>query len=565
MTLKNPERLNYLPAEYDGDRVFEFPPYIGTYSKGAFLFGMERKNDCYMWSRMFETNAMIGPKLNNNKNCYKVSFVKCLGSLQCLHKDCQNFVNTGNHNSTNWTRDRAGKNETPFLEGHDVPAASVLCSFCDRPPRCMGKCPAEMWFITPSPDDADYKHKSRVAMHVGNHTHLPMFKHCKEQRSVVRNLMEEQVKKSPNGSPIFIKSQTIKALQEILEDKVAKSLTKEEANDLDEMLAILSDKSVFRSMVRSIKKYNHDTSDLATLIQLCNQTVFPFVQSILFPCQGVNTSDRPHIFKMSIKGPGSGVDLVRRMQPGGDLEHSWVMSDVMHRCLDKTWCTMSAHVYDHLYRGLCTIFVCELVSEDTMALQTAWTIMRRICAENGIENVEFSGFIADNVAPGWNAIRNVWWGGKVNSKKERSDSFHWAQSVEQVAKYIVPGKRWQHKELLDSLRHAGNVIEAYRTFERIKTWWSEGNALPGKEKDLTTWLAWWIVRFSQWGNFIRLVNFSRVNIVRDFCSLSNLGALRRDGAYQNLGLLEASWNLSFYRSTFLCCHLDGVHQDGVAV
>ena len=510
LKVRNPERVEQLPPEYDGDRVFEFPPYTGSYFKGAFFLGMERKNDCFMWSKMIETNAMIGAKLNNNKNAYKISMVKCLGSLECLQKDCQSFLQRGVRNRTNWTRDRAGRNELPFLEGEDVPQESVLCSFCERPPRCVAKCPAEMWFVTPAPSDENYKHKSCVAMHVGNHTHLPMFKHCNYQRSVVRNLMEEQVKRSPHGSPSFIKSGTIKALHKIFEDKVAKSLTREEADDLDETLAILSDKSLFRSMVQSIKKYTQTSSDLEKLIELRNSTVFPFVQSILFPGQGVSTAERPHIFKMSTKGPGSGVDLVRRMQKDGDLENSWVMSDVMHRCLDRNWCTMSAHVYDHLYRGLCTIFVCKLASEDTAALQTAWTVMRRICAENGIQNVKFCGFIADNAAAGWNAIRNEWWDGKVNEQRERLDSFHWAQSVERVKNLISPAKRFEHKQLLESLRHAGNIIEAYRTFEKIKTWWSQGNALPGKVMELTTWMSWWIVRFAQWGNFIRLVSFSSI-------------------------------------------------------
>jgi hypothetical protein len=285
-------------------------------------------------------------------------------------------------------------------------------------------------------------------------------------------------------------------------------MTNKEANDLDELLAILSDQFVFRSMVRSIRKYTHPSSDLEMVLELRKQTVFPFVQSILFLGQNVGTTEQPHIFKMSTKGPGSTVDLVRRLQKGGDLENSWIMSDVMHRCLDNKWCTMSAHVYDHVYRGLCTIFVCELVSKDSAALQTAWKVMRRVCAENGLPNVEFCGFMADNAAAGWNAIRNEFWGGKVNSHRERSDAFHWAQSVERVQKYIVPGKRGEHKELLESLRNAGNVILAYRTFEQIKLWWNDGNALPGKGKELTTWLSWWIVWFCQWGNFLRLVSIS---------------------------------------------------------
>jgi hypothetical protein len=53
------------------------------------------------------------------------------------------------------------------------------------------------------------------------------------------------------------------------------------------------------------------------------------------------------VFKMSEVGPANGVDLVRRMQPGGDLENAWIMSD--HVKLVKGWTTMAAHVYDGTY------------------------------------------------------------------------------------------------------------------------------------------------------------------------------------------------------------------------
>ena len=41
----------------------------------------------------------------------------------------------------------------------------------------------------------------------------------------------------------------------------------------------------------------------------------------MFPSHN-NDSDKVFIFKMSKVGLGSGVDLVRQMQPGGDLEHA---------------------------------------------------------------------------------------------------------------------------------------------------------------------------------------------------------------------------------------------------
>jgi hypothetical protein len=49
-----------------------------------------------------------------------------------------------------------------------------------------------------------------------------------------------------------------------------------------------------------------------------------FVQQNRFPGQGADM-DKVFVFKMSEVGPGSGVDLVKRMQPGGDLENSWII------------------------------------------------------------------------------------------------------------------------------------------------------------------------------------------------------------------------------------------------
>lgn len=294
---------------------------------------------------------------------------------------------------------------------------------------------------------------------------------------------------------------------EMLPKQVAESVSPEEAAGIEEMMGTLSDNNVFRSMHRSIKNMTPASSDVNNILEFKKNTMFDFVQSVLLPEQGLGTEDRPHIFKMSVKGSGSGLALIRRMQKGGDLEHCWMMTDVMHRCSDG-WLTMTAAVYDHLYRGLCTVFTCELRSEDAPSLQTAWRVMRRTCAKWGLKDVQFAGFIADNAAAGWNAIRDEFWGGRVNSCKERSDSFHWAQSVERAKSDIIPSLRQEHVERLESLRDAGNVIYAYRIWEDMRVWWKNGAALPGKMKDLDQWMSWWIVRFSQWGNFIRLVSIS---------------------------------------------------------
>ena len=60
-------------------------------------------------------------------------------------------------------------------------------------------------------------------------------------------------------------------------------------------------------------------------MQKCRSLKF-VVQQNRFPGQGVDM-DKVFVFKMSEVGPDNGVDLVKRMQPGGDLENSWIMFD----------------------------------------------------------------------------------------------------------------------------------------------------------------------------------------------------------------------------------------------
>jgi hypothetical protein len=86
-----------------------------------------------------------------------------------------------------------------------------------------------------------------------------------------------------------------------------------------------------------------------------------YIQRNQFSGQG-NDADKVFIFKMSEVGPGSGVDLVRRMQLGGDLRNAWIMSDHMKRV--KGWTTMATHVYDGIYQQVMTIACCNFQSED---------------------------------------------------------------------------------------------------------------------------------------------------------------------------------------------------------
>jgi hypothetical protein len=53
-----------------------------------------------------------------------------------------------------------------------------------------------------------------------------------------------------------------------------------------------------------------------------------YIHGNSFPGQGM---DKVYVFMMLVNGPRSGVDLVKRMQPRGDLENAWLMCDHVKR------------------------------------------------------------------------------------------------------------------------------------------------------------------------------------------------------------------------------------------
>ena len=76
------------------------------------------------------------------------------------------------------------------------------------------------------------------------------------------------------------------------------------------------------------------------LLKLEKNIVFFFFSAHRSPLSALRSHDSnaprqgsklAYVFKMSTVGPGSGVDLVRRMQPGGDLALQFMMFDHVKR------------------------------------------------------------------------------------------------------------------------------------------------------------------------------------------------------------------------------------------
>jgi hypothetical protein len=115
----------------------------------------------------------------------------------------------------------------------------------------------------------------------------------------------------------------------------------------------------------------------------------------MFPDQGSH-SDKVFLFKISELGPGSGVDLVKRMQLGGDLQDAWIMFD---------------HIYASTYCCVMTIAVCDMQSEDAAAQSVLWKNLNVVVAKHGVPKPKFKGFMADSAQANWNAVRIIYGSG----------------------------------------------------------------------------------------------------------------------------------------------------------
>ena len=77
-------QTNYLPQQYNGTVVFEFPPASALNDVAQQMEGMDRKRDGHPWCKTCTTNI---------KNDHKLVFGKivCVGKLVCHNDDCRFF------------------------------------------------------------------------------------------------------------------------------------------------------------------------------------------------------------------------------------------------------------------------------------------------------------------------------------------------------------------------------------------------------------------------------------------------------------------------------------------
>lgn len=284
-----------------------------------------------------------------------------------------------------------------------------------------------------------------------------------------------------------------------------KKLTEDELKQIFDKWAKLSTPSI-RNMIAEARSFCGQGGYIDNILKLKKSSTYDYIHDSVFPGQG---KDLVYLFKMSTCGVGSGVDLVKRMQPGGDLENEWVMFDHVKRV--KEWSTLGIHVYDPDYRKVMTIAVCDMQSESAEAQERMWLSMLNTLEQHGVTNVNFKGFMADSAQANFNAVRTIFGTGNPKDKmegKERTCQFHWSMALDRHTKQLIkPELQQVHLKLCHEYRKSRSKTDADAALASIKAWWfSSGAVAEGSLKELCDWIHFWHFRFHQWGSHVSEVN-----------------------------------------------------------
>ena len=493
-------RVKYLPPIFDGLLIFELPPLSTTADVkiGRLLDGMDKKYDGHVWCKTKTTNI---------KNDIGLTFRRavCVGHIQCQNDVCSFFIRSSKRNDTEW--DGFALNPFPIGPTSSTPTtSSLVCKICKLPPTCINTCPCRIYYIL-----GKRLTMTRACIHFGNHEHPVSDGMCRETIDQIHTLIGEEVSKTPTAKNSAI---ALAASKEFLSTFLLQTdhntptpLRGPDLNVVMDKFKLLSSPNV-RSIISSFRLHSGNKGYIDKILELKKTSRYDYVQESVFPGQG---SNKVFLFKMSIEGPGSGFDLVKRMQPGGDLENAWIMFDHVKRV--KDWTTMACHVYDVKYCKVMTIAVCDMQSEDTQSQCLMWNALNRVMTKHGVLVTNFKGFMADSAQANWNAVREIYGTGDPKipmQNRERTCLFHWTKSLEaHTIKLIKTTMQHQHRILCKQYKDAKTEEESERMYLAIRAWWlSSGAATEEQIQELNDWLGFWHFRYRQWGGFMQLVSFS---------------------------------------------------------
>jgi hypothetical protein len=359
---------------------------------------------------------------------------------------------------------------------------------------------------------------SRAAVHIGTHDHPVADGDCREAMDLIRDQIMTQVALTPNAKNSAIgmavgKELLLKGL--LVDHGEGRKLTEDELAQVFDKWAKLGSKSL-RNLISEARRFCGQGGYIDNILKLKKSSTYDYIHDSVFSGQG---DELVYLFKMSTCGQGSGVSLVRRMQPGGDLENEWVMFDHVKRV--KDWTTFGVHVYDPEYRKVMTIAVCDMQSERADAQERMWLCMLSILEKHGLTKVNFKGFMCDSAQANFNAVRVIFGSGDPSvsmANKERTCLFHWKMALERHTKQLIrPELQAEHIRLCQEYRKCQSISDANAAMASIKAWWfSSGSVSESGLKELNNWMDFWHFRFEEWGLHISEVTCS----IQNGCSCS---------------------------------------------
>jgi hypothetical protein len=389
------QKVQYLPPSYNGDGIFELPPSrvstSASISKNT-MDSIDKRFDGHTWCRTITSNIHNSQGLTFRKSSY-------VGQLIYNNENCDFLSRSSKRNETEWS----GRTNTPFNLGHLPPPDSILvCNVYKVPPTCVNFCNARIYYVLSKSD------MTRACIHLGMHNHLVSDGVCQETIDTISSLVAQEVSKTPTAKNSTI---AMVASKEFLDKYFIhnglgpkKMLRGQELEDVLDKFEQLSSPNLRNTI--SLCRSGNKRGAYDSIMAMKTNTTIEYIHANVFPGQG---KDKVYVFKMLEDGPGSGVDLVKRMQPGGDLENAWLIFDHVKHV--KEWTTMVCHVYNATYCKVMTIAVCDMQSEDTKVQCIMWRELNDFMTKNGVENTNFKGFMADSTQANWNVVQIVYGSG----------------------------------------------------------------------------------------------------------------------------------------------------------
>ena len=228
----------------------------------------------------------------------------------------------------------------------------MLCRICRQSLICLNFYNSRIHYVL------RYEDFSRACIHLGVHAHPVADGQCRESLEAINGLITHAVARTPSAKTSAIALAASKEFLDIFRIHYGPGpkeiLRGDVLENVMDKFHLLSSPNV-RNMISSFWSNNKGGGKIDRILDIKGRAKREYIHVSVFAGQG---HEKVYFFKMLVDGPGSSVDLVWRMQPGGDLQNCFVMFNHVKRV--KSWTTIACHVYDSTYCKVMTIVVCDM-------------------------------------------------------------------------------------------------------------------------------------------------------------------------------------------------------------